>query len=712
MATAPRAKASSSTDTNWWQQPVIIMGHQYTGDIPKESDIRTLTRLVRWKRSLGFDTEHLLLNRSMLLGQEGGDDPKAYLFRNRHGYIEDYLAKYLPVAHEHGLRVIIYFNCHWFRTSGFPADWFLVEAAGKLAQLYGSGGGTCALGPFRQWSKELAEDLGRYSIDGVFLDGPNQSRCFCPACREAFHAQYGRDLPASVSDCPADLLDAYSAFPADGAIGYVRAFAEGLALTNPSAALYVNDQAQGGDGRVMSATADITHFVGAEGGFVGYSPLGDRCPFSAGMAAKVLECRARGRGRVIFSDFAYKCFDYHAHPKGEIARMYAGTIANGANPWFLLVRAAENTEGVQTAIRFNRLIDENRPSLAGSASLAEAALLHSPLNHRLAAYAKAPDRDDVGRRDTASGRLTVSRHDGEFHGLYATLAQSAYPFDVVEEANLAGDGWPGRRKLIILPGISAMGEETAERLRAFVAAGGTLLATFDTSLFDETGRRRADFALADVFGASVAGDLNGPSRLDYLAVTARSKWTRRLTQQTLPCPEYWWYIRVKGTATPLLHYYEKMPRRYALLPAVSEYPAVVLNSYGRGKAVLIPSAIGDHYLNWSFPDNRILLADVCRLLAPPAVTVDGGDGFIETSIRQGGDRSVLLHLTNWASGPRPATAAIPLGPLQVHVRLPRGMAPESVRCCLAERDLAFTCSRDRISFSIDRLEEYEMVEIS
>lgn len=295
---------------------------------------------------------------------------------------------------------------------------------------------------------------------------------------------------------------------------------------------------------------------------------------------------------MIFSDFAFKGYDYHAHPKGEIARMYAGTIANGANPWFLLVRAAEETEGVQTAVRFNRLIDENRSSLAGSRSLAEAAVLHSPLNHRLASSRDFADRDDVGRQDMAAGRLTVSKHDGEFRGVYAALARSAYPFEVIEEPALDRSELSECVKLIILPGVGAMGDRTADKLRQFVSSGGTLLASFDSSLFDEDGRRRADYALADVFGASVAGKLNGPSRLDYLAVTARNEATGRLGQQALPCPEYWWHVEPKKGAEPLLHYYGKMPRRYALLPEISEHPAVLVHHYGQGKAMLVPSAIG------------------------------------------------------------------------------------------------------------------------
>jgi len=699
---------SSPSARPWWQEPLVILAHAYGGEADA-NDAESIDRLVRWKRSMGFDTEHLILNRSMMEGEEGGDDSGAYLFKNRHGYLDDWLGKYLPIAQGQGLRVIVYFNCHWFRRTSFPPEWFYVDAEGEPAVFYGSGGGVCPRGPFRQWSAELAEDLGRYPVDGVFLDGPGQRWCWCPTCRREFEEQHGRPPPASGAECPPELAEAYAAFPADGAAGYIRDFGESLRRHNPDAILYCNDVSSG-DGLVMAAAAEVTELVGSEGGFVGYRPLEYRFPFHPGCTAKQLECRAGGRGRVVFSDCGYKSFDYHAHPPGEVAWMYAGTISNGANPWFLVLRDAQASAGIQTALRFNRLIAENRASLANGDSLAEAALLHSPLNRRLGAVERA-EGDDVGARAATAGRLAVSRHASEFEGVYAALARSAYPFDVIEEANLLEHGPPPGTRLVVLAAVGAMSDAVADVLRRFVSDGGSLLATFDTSLFDEEGRRREDFALADVFGASVDGELLGPSKLDYLAATEANELTDGLSQGTLPCAEYWWHVEAASSARPLLYYREKMPRRYAKLPAVSARPAAVLNTFGSGRAMLIPSAVGDHYRTWTFPDERVLLANAARMLAAPPVQVTGGEEFVETTLRRGANGAVVLHLINWAAGQRPAIRAIPQGPLDITVRLPDGQGPSSVEGRYAAGPLAFEFTAGGVVFTLPRLEEYEMVVI-
>ena len=84
-----------------------------------------------------------------------------------------------------------------------------------------------------------------------------------------------------------------------------------------------------------------------------------------------------------------------------------------------------------------------------------------------------------------------------------------------------------RLKTLILPNIAALSDEQCRQLRAFVERGGGLVATYETSLYDERGERRADFGLADLFGVSFRRRADGPMRNAYLRLEADPRTGRR-----------------------------------------------------------------------------------------------------------------------------------------------------------------------------------------
>src|SRR4028119_2180539 len=75
-------------------------------------------------------------------------------------------------------------------------------------------------------------------------------------------------------------------------------------------------------------------------------------------------------------------------------------------------------------------------------------------------------------------------------------------------------------KLLVLPNIAALSDAQCDQLRQFVEGGGSLVATFETSLYDEEGKQRSNFGLADLFGVSYDNGVEGPLRNSYLRLKA------------------------------------------------------------------------------------------------------------------------------------------------------------------------------------------------
>ena len=71
-------------------------------------------------------------------------------------------------------------------------------------------------------------------------------------------------------------------------------------------------------------------------------------------------------------------------------------------------------------------------------------------------------------------------------------------------------------RTLIFPNIAALSTEQCKQISEFVERGGSIIATYETSLYDEWGVQRKDFGLASLFGASYAGKKEGPMQNSYL----------------------------------------------------------------------------------------------------------------------------------------------------------------------------------------------------
>ncbi len=107
------------------------------------------------------------------------------------------------------------------------------------------------------------------------------------------------------------------------------------------------------------------------------------------------------------------------------------------------------------------------------------------------------------------------RYLSNVFGVFRASIEEHFPMTVVNDWNLNAKDL-SRYKVLVLPNTAVMNEEQADAVREFVRSGGGLVASVDTSLFDEFGDPRKDFLLADLFGVHYKGVAAGSGQKEAL----------------------------------------------------------------------------------------------------------------------------------------------------------------------------------------------------
>ena len=170
--------------------------------------------------------------------------------------------------------------------------------------------------------------------------------------------------------------------------------------------------------------------------------------------------------------------------------------------------------------------------------------------------------------------------------MYYALLEGRFLFDFVHEDRLQLERLK-KYSALILPNIALLSDAQCEQLRGLCENGGSLLATFETSLYTEKNERRPNFGLADVFGIHLNGEL--VSRVGnanpYIARIERSHPILEGFTDTHWMPGAEFHLPLKQVDNPVL---TVVPGYIAYPPELSyppvshtNEPAVVVRERGR-----------------------------------------------------------------------------------------------------------------------------------
>jgi hypothetical protein len=303
--------------------------------------------------------------------------------------------------------------------------------------------------------------------------------------------------------------------------------------------------------------------------------------------------------------------------------------------------------------------------------------------------------------------------------MYSALLQGRFLFDFVHEDRLQLERIKGYAALI-LPNTALLSDAQCRQLRDYVNQGGSLLATFETSMYNERNERRADFGLADVFGIHSAGPVIGRlgNANPYMARIERSHPILDGFADTHWIAGAEFRLPLKPVDNPVLTVvpgYTAYPPElsYPPVPHTNE-PAVVLRESGVSRLAYFPGDIEPTMWLSGQTDLSRLLANTIRWVAGEALVSVEGKGLVEIFAweTEPGFAVHLLNYTNPNAHHGWFSEFYPIGAQKVRFKLPPGRRVTRVELLRAERDIPFHATGDATSnlveFTIPSVTDYEV----
>ena len=594
-------------------------------------------------------------------------------------------------------------------------EWIAVDAEGnkRAHPDYPDMWLTCALGPYNfDFMTEVTREIvSRYRVGGVFSNRWTGSGiCYCDSCKRLFFDAHHEEIPKTRDPRNRAYRD-YLCWEQQRLFELWSVWDKAIGERRPDARYIANSGGGATSGLDMKRVGELAPTLFADR----QCRAGDMAPWANGKNGK--EYRATLGQKAIGGIFnvgivsPYRWLNSVKNPQ-ETRLWVQDGMANGLRPWFNMVSGTVyDKRGLKVIEDLYVWHHKWERYFRNTAPVARVGLV----------YSQQTAQFHAGPQNTQ--RLVEQPIDG----MYQALIEARVPFEMVHEKML-DPAHVNRYKLLLLPNIAALSDTQCQQLRDYVRSGGSLLATYETSLYDEWGNQRANFALSDLFGATYVAHVN----------------TNKAVQNT--------YIRVErdsagGTFSPLLRGMEDAeflmggtwqlttrpvsggtPPPLSRIPAVANLPMektfwtidrtsepeVYLRKIGSGRVVYFPWDLDRLVWDVMSLDHMLLLQNAIEWATnEPAPVRSSGAGLFDVTAWLQKD-SMTVHLVNMTNpmAMRPNVhQLIPSQPQTVEVDLPAGKRAVKARMLMRESDIAIQQTGHSASFTVHSVLDYEVVAI-
>ena len=584
-------------------------------------------------------------------------------------------------------------------------DWIAVDAEGRKRRHWANPElwVTCALGPYNfEFMTEVHREIMRlYGVDGIFSNRwAGSGLCYCEHCQRNFRAASGMDLPKTT-----DPLDParknYLVWRLQRLTELAKLWDNEIRKINPQARYVPNGFP---DLKVAGELADIL-FIDHQ------ARRGLMSPWSNGSRAK--EYRATLGHKPIGGIFSvgleepYRWKD-SVQTEAEVRIWVAEGVAHGLRPWFA------KFSGTLYDKRWLKIVENIYQWHHG----AERYLRNEEPLARVGMVYSEQTREYY---NASRPQARAGEHES---GMYQALLEARVPFEKVHD-HLLDAAHLDPFKLLILPNIAALSDQQCQQLKEYVRRGGSLLATFETSLYDEWGVPRKDFGLAEMLGVSWKGKREGPMQNSYLGLNpdpATGKFHPVLAglEDATRIINGVWRLDVAPhgefpSPVTLIPSYPDLPME-DVFPRVphTQIRELYLREVGKSRIAYFPWDIDRTFWEVLSLDHGRLLRNAVDWATneekPATVT---GPGLLDVSVwRQKESMTVhLVNLTNPMTMKGPFRELIPLVSQEVKVWLPEGKKARKIQLLVSGQVPRTNISGQTLTVSVPSILDHEVVAI-
>jgi hypothetical protein len=148
----------------------------------------------------------------------------------------------------------------------------------------------------------------------------------------------------------------------------------------------------------------------------------------------------------------------------------------------------------------------------------------------------------------------------------------------------------------------------------------------------------------------------------------------------------------------------------------TDIPGLIIRTAANGARIaFMPADIDRQFAVNNLPDHGNLLNNLVRWAANDDIPLQvEGAGMVDCHLYKQHNRLVfqMVNLTSTATWRQPLDEFIPIGPLSVKIKLPKGITPKDIHATVSKQKLNWGTSNGWVHFEIKSLVDHELAVIA